>query len=135
MVPYITKIAKDWVNIYSQSDISENAEDPLIIFELLIDSSVSFSWSLILETISYDKKGTSLDMLIFGPLQSLIQRKGNECIDLIEEETVTNPRLKWALGAIVNKDLPSDIWQRLTAVKGPAWKVFSGNAPPYPDAE
>jgi hypothetical protein len=134
VVPYFRKIAKDWVELYSDSGVGDNDEDPLIIYEALIDGAAPFAWGLILETIAQDDKGHSLPMLIAGPLQSFITRQGDEWIDMIAAQAETNPRLKWALGAIVKPNCSTVVWQRLKAVRGIEWSPFSENPPPYPGA-
>ncbi|MEP7350676.1 MAG: DUF6869 domain-containing protein [Sphingorhabdus sp.] len=134
MIPYIRKIARDWVELYSQPQVDDGAEDPLPIYEALIDGSAPFAWVLILETILQDSEGKSLHMLIAGPLQSFIARWGDAWIDAIEAEAASNLRLKWALGAITKSRCPDNLWERLSAIKGPEWLPFSDNPPPYPIA-
>lgn len=132
MISYIDRIAEDWIITHSNDDLIASWQDPLFIIEVIIESSYSYGWSIILSIIKMDEKGDSLNDLIYGPFESWVWQYADSHIDLIEEEARDNDRFKWALGGLTKKEGSDPIWERIELARGGPWPA--NEVPSIPSA-
>jgi len=118
---YIERMAEDWV--YSQSDdlLIGSKFDPLLVIEVIIESSPSWGWSIIARIIELDVHGLSLPVLIAGPLESWIARYARDWIEFLEGEAKENDKFRWALGGLRQRKIDDETWGRIEIARGASW--------------
>ena len=117
LMPYVKRIAEDWIGTHSDKKLIGSWCDPLLLIEVIIESSPHWGWFIIISIINMDVEGDSLLDLIHGPLESWVFRHAVSSIDLIEEEARDNDRFRWALGGLVKPKDPDPIWERLEVAR------------------
>lgn len=85
-------------------------ENPLICLEL------------VLGILNSDTSDRVIENLAAGPVEDMLIEKGDQVIDLIEEQALKNPYFKKLLGGVwLNDNAPSYIVSRLEAIRGKPW--------------
>ena len=60
-------------------------------------------------------------LLAGGPLETLLAWHGQAFIDRVEYEARNNDAFRQLLGGVWRQDMPDDIWDRITQVRGQVW--------------
>jgi hypothetical protein len=118
---YEKQIAKDWIKSHSSPDLVGSDSDPLLIIEALIISSPGLSWEVISNIFECDENGETLLEFVAGPFESWIAKHSLLWIDFIEAEAKTNERFKWALGGLMQNNIPASAWKRIELCRGNPW--------------
>jgi hypothetical protein len=113
MMPYIKRIAEDWIATHSDDSLVGSWRDPLLLIEVVIESNPSWGWFIITSIIDMDASGSALTDLVHGPLESWINKHADSTIELIEEEARSNSRFRRALRGLGNCQNESSIWKRI----------------------
>lgn len=132
MIPYLSKLALDWIQFYSKEHHVAADQDPLLIYDAIIKGNEHIGWELIVETLNLAEDSKALHMLAAGPFENFMAYCGDKWVDTIVAEVETNPRIGWLLGALSRKSLSSLAWAKIIAVRSNEWLPF-GSAPILPD--
>jgi hypothetical protein len=63
-----------------------------------------------------------ISLLAAGPVEDLLALHGGQFIDRIEAEAQRSPAFAHVLGGVWQRDMPSEIWQRVeVAREGRVW--------------
>ena len=98
----------------SAEEADEGAE--WYIRDTITSGDISHAWSLVRAAVRAAPDET-LNVHAAGLLEELVQTRGAECIDLIEQEARRDDRFRWALGQIwiFDAPYPDEIVQRFVA--------------------
>jgi len=74
-------------------------------------------WPFILEAYKRDLPDKMIAVLAAGPLEDLLDKRGEDFIDRIEELARTDPKFKDLLGGVWRTTMTEEVWQRVQAVR------------------
>lgn len=117
MIPYLNRMAVDWIDIHG-SGRAGNDLDPLIIIEALIEANPGLSWSIIERIIELDEAENSIEMLAYGPLLSWFGKYHSEWIDFASAKISSSYKIKKAFSKMPLGSFDQKIIDTMTAVCG-----------------
>ena len=73
-------------------------------------------WPFILEAYKRDLSDKMIAVLAAGPLEDLLDKRGEDFIDRIEELARKDPKFNDLLGCVWRTTMTEEVWQRVQAV-------------------
>ena len=73
-------------------------------------------WPFILEAYKRDLPDKMIAVLAAGPLEDLLDKRGEDFIDRIEELARRDPKFTDMLGCVWRNTITDEVWQRVQAV-------------------
>ena len=97
---------------------NELCSETLIRLAYLSADEPEIVWQVILQVIDRRPSDEVLGMLGAGPLEDLMWNHGREFIDRVEQETVTNHKLRGLLSGIYRGEIDDETWARIVRLSG-----------------
>jgi hypothetical protein len=125
----ISKLAGRWIQLHSAQHGMERESnevgDPLEVLDVVYDLAGKHpeeAWTLILEISKRIDAENVLNLLASGPVEDLLQYHGEKLIERVEAEARANPRFKYLLGGICQRDMSKELWERVLLAAGWRWE-------------
>jgi hypothetical protein len=72
---------------------------------------------VISEILKLDASSAIIPSLAAGPVEDLLTRHGSMMIEKVEAEALRNPSFRNLLGGVWQNKMPSEIWERICAIR------------------
>jgi len=120
----LQKVAETWITLYYLPEDPQERQENFWAFNKLADlcyNDPESCWKVIHLIRQLDGSDIILANLAAGPLEDLLVQHGSNFIDRIEALAKHDQQFKKLLGAVWQRDIPDNIWQRVRAVAAPSW--------------
>ena len=119
----ICRIAIDWIRYTVAERNSQEQFDTAWAstkqIDLVLDEQFEYLWRLIEMIFSLDRSFAVLRLLSAGPIEDLLQNRGETFISLVEEKAKGDPIFAIALSGVWRGKMSDEVWGRLQSVADP----------------
>ncbi len=115
-------IAQQWLTYFDEHYADKGKNKPwLAVFGYRCWSEPEKAWRTICAIIQHDMTEKRMLMLGVGKLENLLAGHAPDFIERVEQLAATNAKFAKILGAVWQRDMTEDIWQRIEKARSWLW--------------
>jgi len=105
-------LAGDWLTYVQTFWAHEEVE------RIVAEDTPERAWTVLRELIRASPDEEALGSIGAGPLENLLARDGDRVIDAIETAAATDPRVRYCIGNVWQREMSDALWSRLVTARG-----------------